>query len=164
MLQRRERVFFVGFRNDLGLDWSFPRPTHSQEALLWEQWVSGEYWDRHKVAKRNRPMLTGRFQLKVDRLKALNERPDEKPWRTVRDAISDLPEPGKAEKSGVSNHKLVAGAKSYPGHTGSPMDEPAKTLKAGAHGVPGGENMLAHSDGSVRYFSVRERSSPELPR
>jgi hypothetical protein len=29
------------------------------------------------------------------------------------------------------------------GHTGSPLDEPAKTLKAGVHGVPGGENMLA---------------------
>ena len=24
------------------------------------------------------------------------------------------------------------------------------------HGVPGGENMLARPDGSVRYFSVRE--------
>jgi DNA (cytosine-5)-methyltransferase 1 len=36
------------------------------------------------------------------------------------------------------------------------MDEPAKTLKAGVHGVPGGENMLRRADGSVRYFSVRE--------
>jgi len=29
-------------------------------------------------------------------------------------------------------------------------------LKAGDHGVPGGENMLARVDGSVRYFTVRE--------
>ena len=36
------------------------------------------------------------------------------------------------------------------------MDFPAKTLKAGDHGVPGGENMLALADGSVRYFTVRE--------
>jgi DNA (cytosine-5)-methyltransferase 1 len=36
------------------------------------------------------------------------------------------------------------------------LDEPAKTLKAGDHGVPGGENTLAYSDGSVRYFTVRE--------
>jgi DNA (cytosine-5)-methyltransferase 1 len=42
------------------------------------------------------------------------------------------------------------------GHTGSPLDEPAKTLKAGVHGVPGGENMLARPDGSVRYFTIRE--------
>jgi DNA (cytosine-5)-methyltransferase 1 len=36
------------------------------------------------------------------------------------------------------------------------MDQPAKTLKAGDHGVPGGENMLAYPDGRVRYFTVRE--------
>jgi DNA (cytosine-5)-methyltransferase 1 len=36
------------------------------------------------------------------------------------------------------------------------MDEPAKALKAGDHGVPGGENTLQLPDGSVRYFSVRE--------
>src|SRR5690606_28699354 len=43
-----------------------------------------------------------------------------------------------------------------PGHTGSPLDLPAKTLKAGGHGVPGGENMMVRDDGSVRYFTVRE--------
>jgi DNA (cytosine-5)-methyltransferase 1 len=36
------------------------------------------------------------------------------------------------------------------------LDEPGKTLKAGVHGVPGGENMLLRHDGSVRYFTVRE--------
>ncbi|MNF95110.1 Modification methylase AplI [compost metagenome] len=36
------------------------------------------------------------------------------------------------------------------------MDEPSKTLKAGGHGVPGGENMLVRPDGSLRYFTVRE--------
>jgi len=29
-------------------------------------------------------------------------------------------------------------------------------LKAGDHGVPGGENMLRRPDGSIRYFTVRE--------
>ena len=48
------------------------------------------------------------------------------------------------------------GARRYRKHTGSLLDEPAKTIKAGAHGVPGGENMLALPDGSVRYFTVRE--------
>jgi DNA (cytosine-5)-methyltransferase 1 len=50
----------------------------------------------------------------------------------------------------------IPGARSYPGHTGSPLDEPAKTLKAGGHGVPGGENMIAMPDGTVRYFTIRE--------
>jgi DNA (cytosine-5)-methyltransferase 1 len=56
----------------------------------------------------------------------------------------------------IANHFLNPGARSYAGHTGSPLDEPAKTLKAGDHGVPGGENTLRLEDGSVRYFSVRE--------
>jgi DNA (cytosine-5)-methyltransferase 1 len=154
--QRRERVFFVGFRSDLGLEWTFPRATHSLEALLWEQWVSGEYWERNKVAKRNRPPLSRRFQIKVDRLKESGERPNGKPWRTVREAISDLPGMRENDRAGVYNHTFISGARPYPGHTGSPLDEPAKTLKAGGHGVPGGENMLAYVDGRVRYFTVRE--------
>jgi DNA (cytosine-5)-methyltransferase 1 len=36
------------------------------------------------------------------------------------------------------------------------LDEPAKTLKAGVHGVPGGEATVVLDDGSVRYFTVRE--------
>jgi DNA (cytosine-5)-methyltransferase 1 len=77
---------------------------------------------------------------------------------TVRDAISDLPDPvvGTEAAKRAPNHKYQAGARSYAGHTGSPLDQPAKTLKAGVHGVPGGENMLALPDGSVRYFTVRE--------
>ncbi|MGG2424954.1 DNA cytosine methyltransferase, partial [Ralstonia pseudosolanacearum] len=35
-------------------------------------------------------------------------------------------------------------------------DQPAKTIKAGDHGVPGGENMMVLTDGSVRYFTARE--------
>jgi site-specific DNA-cytosine methylase len=33
---------------------------------------------------------------------------------------------------------------------------PSKTIKAGVHGVAGGEAMLRELDGSVRYLSVRE--------
>ena len=81
------------------------------------------------------------------------------PWRTVRDAIHDLPDPeyDTAAASRLFNHRFQPGARSYAGHTGSPLDEPAKTLKAGVHGVPGGENMLARPNGAVRYFTVRER-------
>jgi len=44
--QHRERVFIVGFRSDVGIDWHFPEPTHSLDRLMFEQWVSGEYWER----------------------------------------------------------------------------------------------------------------------
>ncbi len=53
--QMRERVVIVGFRSDLELAWSFPAPTHSREELLFDQWVSGEYWERHRVPRRQRP-------------------------------------------------------------------------------------------------------------
>jgi len=76
-------------------------------------------------------------------------------WRTVRDAICDLPDPERFPGK-VQAHRFQPGARTYPGHTGSPMDEPAKALKAGDHGVPGGENMLRRVDGAVRYFTVRE--------
>jgi DNA (cytosine-5)-methyltransferase 1 len=79
------------------------------------------------------------------------------PWKTVRDAIDDLPDPRKKGKTtSIANHIFQPGARSYPGHTGSPLDEPAKALKAGDHGVPGGENMLRHPNGRIRYFTVRE--------
>src|SRR5690606_13368360 len=79
-----------------------------------------------------------------------------KPWRTVRDALAGLPKPTERGSTRFLNHFQQPGARSYPGHTGSPIDAPAKTLKAGDHGVPGGENMLRDTDGSVRYFSIRE--------
>jgi DNA (cytosine-5)-methyltransferase 1 len=150
--QRRERVVFVGFRSDLGVKWNFPQKTHSLEALLWDQCRSVEYWNEHRVpfAQRTNDVRT---EIKAAKLP---ERPPTKRWRTVRDAIHDLPDPMLPFDKMVLNHRYQAGARSYPGHTGSPYDEPAKTLKAGVHGVPGGENMLLRSDGSVRYFTVRE--------
>lgn len=150
--QKRERVVFVGFRADTGIRWSFPEKTHSLEVLLWDQCRSGEYWDRHHVPSAGRA-LDRRFHARGLKLR---EKPVGAPWRTVRDAIHDLPEPDDFVGGKILNHRYQPGARTYKGHTGSPMDEPAKTLKAGVHGVPGGENMLLRPDGTVRYFSVRE--------
>lgn len=149
--QKRERVLIVAFRSDLGVEWSFPAPTHSQDALLADQWATGEYWDRHRVAKKHRPARPEGIESKLARVGSLFAFED--PWRTVRDAVAGLGEPGAGS---AASHFLQPGARPYPGHTGSPLDEPAKTIKAGDHGVPGGENMLRLPDGSVRYFSVRE--------
>jgi DNA (cytosine-5)-methyltransferase 1 len=153
--QRRERVFIVAFRSDLGIEWSFPAPTHSADALLADQWVTGEYWDRHEVSRRNRPEPPINLRPRLEKLSSLLL-PLDAPWKTVRDAISDLPDPERKSGTAVMNHLFQPGAKPYPGHTGSPLDEPAKTLKAGDHGVPGGENMLRLPDRRVRYFTVRE--------
>lgn len=157
--QKRERVFIVGFRADLGVKWRFPEETHTHDALLEEQWVTGEYWDRHEVARKTRPEPPARLESRIDAVRQTNMRPvlDQKPWRTVRDALRGLPDPREqVEVSFYHNHRFQPGARSYPGHTGSPLDLPSKALKAGVHGVPGGENMMVLDDGSVRYFTVRE--------
>jgi DNA (cytosine-5)-methyltransferase 1 len=152
--QKRERVFFIGFRDDLDVAWSFPPTTHSACALAWSQYRETDYWDRHSLHWKERGFS--------DRIRTLawrsSEKPLKLPWVTVRDAIADLPDPKLHPKLACrfANHSFQGGARSYAGHTGSPIDEPAKTLKAGVHGVPGGENMLLKSDGSVRYFTIRE--------
>lgn len=154
--QKRERIFIVGFRDDLNIRWNFPRETHSYESLLHEQWVSGDYWDKHRIPKNKRPSLPSLVSRRLERLKVDGVKQDSRPWRTVRDALQGLPDPEKMSDTSYPNHKLQIGAKQYPGHTGSPLDLPAKTLKAGDHGVPGGENMMIKDNGEVRYFTVRE--------
>ncbi|MEX0608889.1 MAG: DNA cytosine methyltransferase [Balneolaceae bacterium] len=155
--QKRERVIIVGIRSDLDLEWSFPKETHSNESLLWDKFVSKEYWDRHKIATAEREVPNGSLKRRIEKLKTQFGffSPDEKPWVTVRDALKDLPDP-KCSDNSIVDHVFRDGAKSYPGHTGSYIDEPSKTIKAGDHGVPGGENMIRYSDGSVRYFTIRE--------
>lgn len=70
------------------------------------------------------------------------------PWITLREVLEDVP---------VLNNETCSGkARAYPGHTGSVLDKPSKTIKAGVHGVPGGENMIRYPDGSLRYMTVRE--------
>jgi DNA (cytosine-5)-methyltransferase 1 len=148
--QIRERVIILGIRSDLGVLPTFPRPTHSESRLWYEQGVSHEYWERHGMKipsdeNLKRP-ISKNFVHHIENIK---------PWRTVRDAIEGLCDP-ELGTGGASNHIYKSGARSYPGHCGSFIDEPSKTIKAGAHGVPGGENMVRMRNGKLRYFTVRE--------
>lgn len=147
--QRRERVFFVAIRRDLGVAWTPPKPTHSSAALRLAQEVTGTYWERHGIKRR----VLSSHPRAGEWLREAGERAS---WVTVRDALAGLPDPSGGAQTLPPNHIAQPGARSYPGHTGSPMDVPAKTLKAGVHGVPGGENMLRRPNGTVRYFTVRE--------
>ena len=154
--QIRERVVIVGTRADLGVPWSFPAETHSEDRLLWEMYVTGKYWEYHNVTKSERAPMTELLQEKIVRLKdkyGMFE-PEQLPWRTVRDALHGIPDPDT--RHGIDDHIFRDGARTYPGHTGSDIDWPAKTIKAGGHGVPGGENMIRYPDGSIRYFTVCE--------
>jgi DNA (cytosine-5)-methyltransferase 1 len=146
--QTRERVLIVGLRSDLGLTWSFPQPTHSEDRLRWEMVVSGDYWHQHGLP---RPVTQADTALQT---RYGFFEPEGLPWRTVRDVIKDMPDP--RENHAIADHLFKDGARSYPGHTGSDLDWPAKTIKAGGHGVPGGENMIRYPDGGLRYFTVFE--------
>jgi DNA (cytosine-5)-methyltransferase 1 len=155
--QRRERVIIVGIREDLGVEWTFPKKTHSPESLVWSQFINQDYWERHGIEPADIACYDGRTGGLIEKMRRHSWLfpPDSKPWRTVRDQLKEIPFP---DKNGTFHpeHIFRDGARSYPGHTGSFVDSPSKTIKAGGHGVPGGENMLRHSDGSVRYYTTYE--------
>jgi len=154
--QVRQRVIIVGFRDDYNASWSFPNPTHSQDALLYSKWISGEYWEQLDIKRPGEQRLSAQQLRTVQKAVEETDHPLLR-WQTVRDAIGDLPDPTdttKAER--INNHVFRDGAKRYAGHSGSVLDEPSKTIKAGAHGVPGGENMVVLDNDSVRYYTVRE--------
>jgi DNA (cytosine-5)-methyltransferase 1 len=142
--QSRWRVFVVAFREDLGRGgWVFPAPTHSELALRQSQ-DSGEYWARHRIDPR-RAFTPGMIPARLA------------PWRTLRDVICDLPPPVDGEDDPRwLHHQGWPGAREYPGHTPNDLDRPAKTVKAGVHGVPGGETVVRLDDGTIRYMTVRE--------
>jgi DNA (cytosine-5)-methyltransferase 1 len=161
--QVRWRVFVVAFRSDLGLaDWEFPAATHSEAALLRDQMV-GTYWERHGVEPRSKPEGAA-LPLEDGRL----------PWRTLRDALygnpdepelERLPFPERPLEAKIEHDKFIhhrgwPGARIYKGHTPNLLDRPAKTVKAGVHGVPGGETVMEDAEprheGEHRYMTVRE--------
>ncbi len=154
--QTRERVVIIGIRSDLNCLWRFPPESHSSDRLFWDMYVTEKYWERHNISKSERPSIDQSMKDRIDRMMKKQGRikPELMPWKTVRDVLGHLPDP--MSKHGMSDHIFRPGARIYPGHTGSILDLPAKTIKAGDHGVPGGENMIRFSDGEVRYLTVFE--------
>lgn len=148
--QRRHRVLILGYRTDLGATPNELTPTHSRERLLWDQFVTGDYWRDHEL-KRSIDDFAPADAALVRKLRARDAAPAESRWVTVRDALRGLGSP-----TGENNHSHQPGARVYKGHTGSLLDAPSKALKAGDHGVPGGENMMVMDGGEVRYFTIRE--------
>lgn len=151
--QTRERVFIVGIRHDLERVWKFPDPTHNEDKLLWEKFVTHEYWKRHNInfrANSDELDIGSRLENKYGIF-----HPEGIPWVTLRDVIGNLIDP-RIKSNHISDHVYKSGARIYYGHNGSDFDSPSKTLKAGGHGVPGGENMIRFRDGSVRYLTTYE--------
>src|SRR6266568_920950 len=147
--QTRQRVFMIATRADLPL-FEFPTATHSRAALVKSQ-TRGEYWERHDIP-RKKVRINGNGAL----LLPLDQEDARQPWKTVRDALAGLPHAAEREGEAAMNHWTIPGARRYAGHAGSSLDWPSKTIKAGVHGVPGGENTLVDDAGKLRYYTLRE--------
>lgn len=150
--QKRVRVIIVAVRADCEGEFVWPRPTHAQEGLLRDQ-LDGFYWRDHRLPPRSWVLKPGtRERLGKWPHPARLDR-----WRTVRDVIADLPLPVERDQVHTAQgHVSWPGARLYRGHRGSDLDLPSKTIKAGVHGVAGGEHIVRLDDGSFRYLTVRE--------
>ena len=146
--QNRRRVFIVATRGDITGKFNFPQPSNKKEALIRAQ-TNGEYWKSRRLEPPKNISV-------VSEASTTDECATFDAWKTVRDAISDLPSPAASESKSDNNHWLIPGARIYRGHTGSQLDWPSKTIKAGVHGVPGGENVVLLDDQTHRYFTLRE--------
>lgn len=174
--QVRHRVVLVAFRADVGVDVdTFKKyvetPQFSEDALYRSMQKGGNYWERHKVPERV-------AQSARERLPKVIKDDDLNPFRTLRDAIAGygtdekqkpLPliqstadldslvdKPDFGALFGFTDHIGWPGARIYKGHTPNELDRPAKTVKAGVHGVPGGESVMLLDSGKHRYMTVRE--------
>ncbi|MFE1166183.1 DNA cytosine methyltransferase [Nocardiopsis sp. NPDC058789] len=184
--QVRNRVMLVAFRSDLGVDVeAFEKDVRTMrfsEAALHRSMLddSGSYWQRHSD-------VPGHVRDRVrSRLPKVIKEDDCQPWRTLRDAIRGygtdvrIPELPSVDLNrltdkydfgrdmGITGHIGWPGARIYKGHTPNELDRPAKTVKAGVHGVPGGESVMLlderYRDPSApdgwsyahRYMTVRE--------
>lgn len=146
--QARLRVIFVAVRTDMA-PLAPPVRTHSRAALV-EHQTGGAYWRDRGLPAKTRDEWPRRVNGPAGPQTA-----DRKPWCAVRDALAGLPAPLQ-EEDPDNNHWLIPGARLYRRHSGSELDWPAKTIKAGVHGVAGGENVVLLDDGSHRYFTLRE--------
>lgn len=155
--QVRNRVVIVAFRADLGIDMEAFRKyvttrRYSDFALYRSMRKDGEYWDRHKVRTHVKERVLARLSKEIKEDDCL-------PWRTLRDAIEgygtdqkldplprvDLGRLDEKHDFGgliFPGHIGWPGARIYKGHTPNELDRPAKTVKAGVHGVPGGESVM----------------------
>jgi DNA (cytosine-5)-methyltransferase 1 len=148
LAQNRPRLVVVGMRaGERQFGW--PPPTHNRPALV-SALHGDDYWEHHRVPKQFRATIRQNLP------KPATDDPVEGArWQTLRDLTARLGEPHGPQ--GVDPlHRFVPGARLYKKHTGSKLDWPAKTVKAGVHGCPGGEHIVVADDGSYRYLTVRE--------
>ncbi|MFJ9704761.1 DNA cytosine methyltransferase [Streptomyces sp. NPDC101234] len=169
--QIRERVIIVAFRSDLNINIpAFKKtiaPRYSETALI-SSFQDGSYWDRHPTVPQH---VKKRVMERIDPPLPFDEEENTVeaflPWRTLRDALQGIREgegplpyvplsklDRKTVHGGFEDHIGWPDGQIYAGHTPNDLDRPAKTVKAGVHGVAGGELVM--------YLDRRKRVSKEL--
>ncbi|MGG4217565.1 DNA cytosine methyltransferase [Paenibacillus jamilae] len=194
--QKRERVFIVGIRKDLGFTFEFPEPTAeeyrtqvlrdvigdlpephgkqlSEKALDYMERDSRHY-QKHKPAEYNKPAptLPAVLHKGVPYGLFFPENHNEPKYTSVSPSKHDNPsswdEPAKTVVASTTggknafypdNHEGGVPTNIYPGHTGTTIEEAAKTITSGGNSVGGGMNCLRPLDyprSKPRRFTVRE--------
>ncbi|BAJ29592.1 MULTISPECIES: DNA (cytosine-5-)-methyltransferase [Kitasatospora] len=172
--QIRNRVIIVAFRRDLKVDIELfkelVKPTHSETALI-RSMMAGGYWEHHADVP---PHVREWVEKRLPKVSPKDD--GLLPWRTLRDAIKGIGDNKPLPKitddmldrteryiEGFTEHIGWPGARIYDGHTPNELDRPAKTVKAGVHGVPGGESVMLTDElmpdkitYKHRYMTVRE--------
>ena len=162
--QARSRIFVVGTRADITGQIERPEATHSLDQLMADKWKNGSYWERVGLPRPEMDEAGARWMRKdnqrpaPDMFDLLTAPPRLQAYRTVRETMLSIPATANC------NEPAPRKAKAYKGHTGSPIDEASKTLRAGDHGVSGGENMIDwgnYRPEAERYehFSVRQAAA-----
>ncbi len=99
----------------------------------------------HKDSRDREPLFSAHDQL-----------PDWVPVSHVVDRLGPMNK--ERARRYAYGHNFRPGARIYKGHTGSSFTHPAKTIKAGVNGFPGGENCFRTRNGRIRYFTLAELS------
>lgn len=145
--QSRPRLVAVGVHVEEAGTFQWPDASHSKGALV-NALLSELYWLEHDVPAEIREAAgIGLRECDDDGLMR---------WATLRDVTARLGPPFLDGEDGDPSHRFISGARLYKKHAGSRLDWPAKTVKAGVHGCPGGEHIVLLDDGSHRYLTVRE--------
>lgn len=107
--QKRMRVFFVGFRADDDKLWTPPAETHSADALLLSQWASGGILGAAQGGHAPPAARPEGVKRKLRTLVDADYGANLLAWKTVREAICDLPDPERHPHK-VQAHRFQPGA------------------------------------------------------
>lgn len=162
--QARSRIFVIGTRSDIKGQVECPEITHSLDQLMADKWKNGSYWDRVGLARPEIDDAGARWMRKdnqrpaPDMFDLMTPTTRLEAYRTVRETMLSIPTAANC------NEPAPRKAKAYKGHTGSPIDDASKTLRAGDHGVSGGENMIdwgnyRPEESRYEHFSVRQAAA-----